>query len=85
MLRNEARRRPVVVVGVADPVRVELDIAVVEVEVRRVVEANIRLRIFAFARPRHRSSKAILAGNEALISLLNFIQRHQPYRHSGPP
>lgn len=51
MLRKEARGRTIVVVGIADPVRVELDIAVVEVEVRRVVEANIGLRNLPFVHP----------------------------------
>jgi len=39
-LRDEARRRAVVVVGVRDIVRVELDL-VVEVEVRSVAELTI--------------------------------------------
>ena len=44
-LRNEGRRRPIVLVGVVAPVRVELDLTVVEVEVRGVIEADIGIRI----------------------------------------
>ena len=44
-LRTETRRRPVVVVRIVDEVRVELDLAVVEAEVRSVVETNIGIRI----------------------------------------
>ena len=44
-LREEAGRRPIVVVEVRDIVRVELDLAVVEVEVRRVVERTIGVQI----------------------------------------
>jgi len=43
-LREEARRRAIVGVGIADPAGVELDLAVVEVVVRRVVELAIGLR-----------------------------------------
>ncbi len=64
-LREEPGSGTVVLVGIVNPVRVELDLAVVEVEVRRVVEANIRLRKIVFARPWHRSSKAVSAGNKA--------------------
>ncbi|HKZ35069.1 MAG TPA: hypothetical protein VJ179_04350, partial [Patescibacteria group bacterium] len=45
VLRNERRRGTVVVVRMAEPARVELDPAVVEVEVRGVIEANIGTRI----------------------------------------
>lgn len=54
-LRNEPGGRPVVVVGIAGPVRVELDLVVVEVEVQGVVEAIIGIRIFVFTRPWHQS------------------------------
>lgn len=63
-LRNERRRRTVVVVGIVEPVRVELDLAVVEVEVRGVIEAIIGIRIFVFARPSHQSLKVFLVGNK---------------------
>lgn len=39
--RDEPRRRAIVLVGVVDPVGVELDLAAAEVEDRRVVEAAI--------------------------------------------
>ena len=44
-LRDEGRRRAIVLVRVADMLRVELDLAVVVVEVRSVVEADIGIRI----------------------------------------
>ena len=47
-LREEAGRRTVVVVGIVDPVRVEFELAVVEVEVQRVVELIIGVRINCF-------------------------------------
>ncbi len=43
-LRNETGRGTVVRIGIVEPVRVELDLAVVEVEVRSVIEANIGIR-----------------------------------------
>jgi len=46
-LREEGRHRPIVVVGVVNPVRVELDLVVVEVEVGGVVEIVIGIRIIA--------------------------------------
>lgn len=45
VLRNERRRRTVDAVGMAEPVRAELDLAVVEEEVRGVNEAIIGNRI----------------------------------------
>lgn len=42
-LRDESRRRAVVVVRVGHIVRVELDLVVVEVEVRSVVELTIAI------------------------------------------
>ena len=39
--RKTARRRPIVVVSIVSPVRVELDLAVVELEVGSVIEAII--------------------------------------------
>lgn len=46
-LRDKPRDRTVVVVRVVNPVRVELDLAVVEVEVRSVRKVVISARIFA--------------------------------------
>ena len=42
--RDEPRRGTIVLVGVVDPVGVELDLAIVEVEDRRVAEATIGVR-----------------------------------------
>lgn len=64
-LRNESRGRPVVLVGIVDPVVVELDLTVVEVEDRGVREVAISVRIIARVRPCHRNSKVILTGNKA--------------------
>lgn len=61
-LRDEPGRGTVVLVRIALRIRVELDLTIVEVEDRGVIEANIRIRIFASARPYHRSSKAVLTG-----------------------
>ena len=63
-LRNESRGGTVVVVRIVDPVRVELDLAVVPVEVRGVIEASIGIRIFVFAYPYHQSLKVSLVGNK---------------------
>lgn len=46
-LRDEHRNGTVVVVRVVDPVRVELDLAVVEVEVRGIEEVAVSIWIFA--------------------------------------
>ncbi|MBI2627717.1 hypothetical protein HYW72_02170 [Candidatus Nomurabacteria bacterium] len=46
-LRNDTRRRTVVLVRIVDRVRVELDLAVVEVEVRSVVEVDTGIRILS--------------------------------------
>jgi len=46
-----------VLVRVVDPVRVELDLAVVEVEVGRVREVAISVRLIASARPYHQTVK----------------------------
>jgi len=44
-LRNEPRGSTIVVVRIVNEVRIELNVVVVEVEVRRVVEADIGVRI----------------------------------------
>lgn len=46
-LRDKPRDRTIVVVRVVDPVRVELDLVVVEVEVRSVRKVVVSARIFA--------------------------------------
>ncbi len=51
-LRGEERRGAIVVVGIVDILRVELDLAVVEVEVRSVVKlARAIIAKFAFIHP----------------------------------
>ncbi len=50
LLREEAGRRAIAGTGIADPVGVELDLAAVEVEVRRAVEPAIGLRTELVAR-----------------------------------
>jgi hypothetical protein len=51
-LRSEARRGAIVVVGIVDIVRVELDLVVVEVEVRSLTELVIAIiGKFAFIHP----------------------------------
>ena len=50
-LREEPRRRTIVVVVVVNPVRVELDVTIVEFEVRRVAEIVIAIRIIALIHP----------------------------------
>ena len=62
--RKERRGRAIVVVGIVDIVRVELELVVVEVEVRGVIEAIIVVRRIVFAHPCHQSSKVILVGNK---------------------
>ena len=47
--RKDTRSRPIVVVGIVGPVRVELDLAVVELEVRGVVEAIIGIRLLSIS------------------------------------
>jgi hypothetical protein len=63
-LREEAGCGTEVSVGIAVPLRVELDLAVVEVEVRSVIEAVVRVRILS---PPVRGTEARkrLAPNEA--------------------
>ena len=65
-LRGETRRGTVVLVRIVDVVRVELDLVIVEVEVRSVIEANIGIRIIVFVRLCHRSFKLFLVGNKAV-------------------
>ena len=57
-LREKRGRRAILIVRIVDRIRVELDLVVVEVQDRRVVEAIVRIRIFVFTHLGHRSSKA---------------------------
>ena len=72
-LRNESRRGTVVVVGIVEPVRVELDLAVVEVEVRGVIEADIGIRIICLCPSVSPKLESIPCWQQGAISLLNFI------------
>ena len=65
--RKNNRSRPIVVVGMVGPVRVELDLAVVELEVRGVVEAIVGIRLL---------SVFICTTNSRALSLL--ATRHAP-------
>ena len=49
-LRTEGRHRPKLLVGIADMVGVELDLAIVEVQVRRLVEVAIGIRKLSLVR-----------------------------------
>ena len=73
-LREEGRRGTVVVVGVVVPVGVELDLAVVEVEDRRVREVAIGVRIIA---PTHLCHQALSFTSRwkrnYMLSALNLI------------
>ena len=51
LLREKRGRRAIVVVGIVDIVRVELDLVVVEVEVRSVVERLPIIGKYAFIHP----------------------------------
>ena len=72
-LRREARGRAIVVVDIADIVRVELDLAVVEVEVRSVREVAITVRISVFVCPWHRNLINDPCWQLGIFLLLNLI------------
>lgn len=56
-LRKKTRHRAIVVVRIVNPVRVELDLAVVEVEAGSVREIAVSVRIIASVRLCHRTAK----------------------------
>ena len=62
-LRNETRDRPIVVVGIVEMLRVELDLVVVELEEGRLREVAITVW-FCPCLFSHRSSRMLLDGNE---------------------
>ena len=77
IFRDEARRGTVVLVGVVNPVGVELDLAVVEVEDRRVRENAISVRIIASAHPWHQTSRFTSRWKrDYILLILNLIRRH---------
>ncbi len=61
-LREKGGSRTEVLIGIVNPVRVELDLAIVEVEVRSVRENLIGLRIIAPIRPYHWKSRFTAQG-----------------------
>lgn len=67
-LRKEQRDRTIVVVRVVHPVRVELDLAIVEVQVRGVVEPAIGIRIIAPVRLRHRALRFTVPTKKPIFS-----------------
>ena len=73
-LRNEeGRGRPKVVVGIVRPVVVELELAVVPIEVQRVREVAIGVRRVAFVRPSHRNSNTVHCWKQGVLLLLNLM------------
>ena len=72
MLRNGAGRGTVVLVGIVDIVRVELDLAVVEVEVRRVVELAIAI-VVLLPPIRVTGSRGLLPAGSGTISFRSCI------------
>ena len=77
-LREERGGGTIVVVGIVEPVRVELHLAVVEVEDRRLVELAVRIRIIALARLGHRISRVTSRWKRNyILPILNLI-RQQP-------
>jgi hypothetical protein len=78
-LREEPGGGTVVVVRIADIVRVELHLVVVEVEVGRVRELTIAIRIIVFAHPWHRNQTNGSCWKQDVIQFLNFIWQH-PHR-----
>ena len=83
-LREEGRRGTVVVVGIVEPVGVELHPVVVEVEDRRVREVAIGLRRIASIRPCHRTSSLTSCWKQDYtLPVLNLIRRH-PHSEQNP-
>ncbi len=77
LLRDKTGSRTVVVVGIVDPVGVELDIVVVELEVRGLREVAIGIGKFAFVRPCHQTSNLTSRWKRNyMFSILNLIWRH---------
>lgn len=76
-LREEGRSGTVVLVGVVEPVGVELDLAVVEVEDRRVREVAIGVRNIVPVRPCHQTLSFTSCWKQAYtLSVLNLIRRY---------
>jgi len=81
-LRGERGRRAIVVVSIAHPVRVELELAVVEVEVRRVLELAISIR--KLPSPIHGHCSLILRWGLEAVFYLAVTPRHSSgYLHQA--
>ena len=66
--RKNTRSRPIVVVGIVGPVRVELDLAALELEVRGVVEAIIGIRLLSvFIHTTNSRASSLLATRHAPV------------------
>ena len=66
LLRGEPRGCTVVVVGIVNVVRVELELVVVPVEVGSVREHAVSLWIIVLVHPCHRNWKVVSVGNKIL-------------------
>ena len=86
-LRNDTRGGTIVLVRIVDRVRVELDLAIVPVEVRSVVEADIGIRILSLPIYFTKARKCFLLETSHSFafedSLLNFILQHRTYSPYG--
>jgi len=75
-LRDEAGGRTIVPVRIVDIVRVELDLAIVEVEVRGLVEIAIGIRIIVFAHPKSLELEVIMTSiSEHFLFLYSLWQQ----------
>lgn len=76
-LREKRRSGAIVGVGVVAPVGVELDLAVVEVEDRRVREVAIGIRIIVSVHPGHQTSSFTSCWKQDyMLPVLNLIRQH---------
>ncbi len=74
--RDEPRRGTVVLVGIVEPVGVELDLAVVEVEVRRVLELAIGVRNHCPRSSMAPDLEVYFLIKDYVLLILNFIRWH---------
>lgn len=72
-LREKPRGRAIVLVGIVNIVRVELDLVVVEVEVGSLVEGTIDLGILLLSICKHRKSRFTCRMTKYALSFLYFI------------
>lgn len=83
-LREQPRRRTVLLVGVVDVVRVELDRAVVEVEVRGLVELTIRVGTLPSPIRCTGFPEAFRSKGAYSLEILNFIRRQSLHWTRAP-